>query len=139
MTLKPDNQGEKTKSPVIRLSRTHLRNLDTDACCLCTQLLFLLLHLWVGLGPQVVRDNLMAEHWEALLCEFLWNSKEDNKHLYTQTSILLGQQDVIKNSGTFKKQTGSYLPMRMIQNWSVANMTPRPESWWTWAGVESLI
>lgn len=40
----------------------------------------------------------MAEHWEALFGEFLWNSKEDNKHLWTQTSALLGEQGVLNVS-----------------------------------------
>lgn len=52
-------------------SRTDLRHLWADPRRLYTQLLLLLLHLRVRLGPQVVRYNLMAEHWDAQLREFL--------------------------------------------------------------------
>lgn len=54
----------KTKSVYL----CHLRSYPGS---FCTQLFLLLLHLWIRLGAQVIRHNLMAEHRHALLCQFL--------------------------------------------------------------------
>lgn len=54
-----------------------LCHLRANPCCLHTQLFLLLLHLWIRLSPQVVWNNLMAEHRDALLSEFLWGEQAE--------------------------------------------------------------
>lgn len=58
---------------------TDLRHIGADARRLRTQLFLLLLHLGVRFGPQVVGDNLVAEHRDALLREFLRASRDSSE------------------------------------------------------------
>lgn len=62
--------------------QTNLGHIGANTCCLCTQRFLLLLHLWVRFGPQVVRYDLMAEHWNALLREFLRAGKQTAQRNY---------------------------------------------------------
>lgn len=62
---------ETVKQTRPQLPQSYLRHLRANPCCFSTQLLLLLLHLRVRFGPQVIRDDLVAEHWDSLLGEFL--------------------------------------------------------------------
>lgn len=50
---------------------TDLCHLWANTSSFSTQQFLLFLHLWIRLGPQVVRYNLMAKHWHTLFCKFL--------------------------------------------------------------------
>lgn len=60
---------------------SHLRHLWADPGSLSTQLLLLLLYLRVRFGSQVVWDDLVAEHRDSLLGEFLPEGREGGQRV----------------------------------------------------------
>lgn len=67
---------------------TNLCDLWTNTRCLCAQLLLLLLHLRIRLRPQIVWYDLVAKHWDALLCKFLRGGK------WTQVEEMISKKGI---------------------------------------------